>query len=261
MAASLYDILTVENKQYYRINKDIIAEKDVPEEIRAVLTPDNVVDENGLFVVDEKLGEAQAPTEENLKEIAASKPVANKPKAGAEPADTQNQDEKNEEEDDDSTKDSETDDEPVIDGDSEDDQDDTAPEETSKPEPQAPAKPQRAATPEPVAQFRSKVPQSRPGMGFPRVNGKTVDLFDGKTPHTHLKLVDGVPVPLSAESFRSKSDYQIRQRLEELGINTINFEDIEQEQARNSVANSVAGNVDSLMLDEDESDDDPSPDQ
>ena len=55
------------------------------------------------------------------------------------------------------------------------------------------------------------------GMGFPRVDGKTVDIFDGKTPHTTVKNVGGFIVPLSAESFATKSDAQILEKLKELG--------------------------------------------
>jgi hypothetical protein len=55
------------------------------------------------------------------------------------------------------------------------------------------------------------------GMGFPRVDGKTVDIFDGKTPHTHVKPVAGFMVPLSAENFANKSDVEIMQKLKDLG--------------------------------------------
>lgn len=55
------------------------------------------------------------------------------------------------------------------------------------------------------------------GMGFPRVNGKTVDIFDGKTPHTHIKNVAGFVVPLSEESFNTKTDVEIMEKLKELG--------------------------------------------
>lgn len=55
------------------------------------------------------------------------------------------------------------------------------------------------------------------GMGFPRKNGKTVDIFDSKTPHTHVKPVAGLMVPLSEENFNTKSDTQIMERLREMG--------------------------------------------
>lgn len=55
------------------------------------------------------------------------------------------------------------------------------------------------------------------GMGFPRVDGKTVDIFDGKTPHTHVKPVAGFMVPLSAENYANKSDVEIMQQLKKLG--------------------------------------------
>jgi hypothetical protein len=55
------------------------------------------------------------------------------------------------------------------------------------------------------------------GMGFPRVNGKTVDLFDGKTPHTHVKNVAGFIVPLSRQSYDTRTEAEIIDRLKELG--------------------------------------------
>lgn len=250
--ASLYDILTVENEQYYRMNKNIVPKDKVPKDILKSLTPTNVIDENGMVVVDEKAGPAQEPTEENLKEIAnPTTPAA--PKVGTEdPSD---------DEDDNSDEDSEPD---IDDSDDEDDTDDDSKKQPpaapdQKAEEKAPAKPARTATTPTVATFKSSVPQSRPGMGFPRANGKTVDIFDGKTPHTHLKLVDGVAVPLSEDSFRTRNDLEIRNRLAELGIATIDFSEIEAKKAAVG-AGSNAGNVDSLMLDESESDDSPTED-
>lgn len=68
----------------------------------------------------------------------------------------------------------------------------------------------------PVA-FSQPVPQSEPGMGFPRVNGKTVDIFDGVTPHTNVRNVEGFLVPLSTENYNKKTDTEIYQRLQEMG--------------------------------------------
>lgn len=100
-------------------------------------------------------------------------------------------------------------------------------------------------------------------MGFPRVNGKTVDIFDGKTPHTHVKNVGGVVVPLSEDSYKTKSDNQICQRLAELGKETIDFEAIA---AQRTTPASTAGNGPNsnpvgggeMMLSDEESDDNPS---
>jgi len=61
--------------------------------------------------------------------------------------------------------------------------------------------------------FVSNTPQSEPGMGFPRKNGKTVDFFDGKTPHTHLRAIAGFLVPLSAENYHAKTDEEIYKKL------------------------------------------------
>ena len=55
--------------------------------------------------------------------------------------------------------------------------------ETPKPAPaQPPTDASRSANP-----FTKPVPDSNPGFGFPRKKGKTVDVFDGKTPHTHIR--------------------------------------------------------------------------
>lgn len=66
--------------------------------------------------------------------------------------------------------------------------------------------------------YRRKTPSSEEGFGFPRKNGKTVDIFDGKTPHTEVRLVSGKMVPLSRENYESKSDAEIHDRLVELEL-------------------------------------------
>jgi len=63
-----------------------------------------------------------------------------------------------------------------------------------------------------------QVPQSDPGMGFPRVDGKTVDIFDKKTPHTHVRNVQGVMVPLSEENYNTKTDAEVMDQLAKLGM-------------------------------------------
>lgn len=59
--------------------------------------------------------------------------------------------------------------------------------------------------------------QSPEGMGYPMVNGKTVDIFDMKTPHTEVRYVNGHTVPLSEKNYKTKSVEQIIQRLREIG--------------------------------------------
>jgi hypothetical protein len=65
--------------------------------------------------------------------------------------------------------------------------------------------------------YSQPVPQSTPGMGFPRKDGKTVDFFDGETPHTKVRAVAGFAVPLSDENYNSKSDTDIYKKLVEDG--------------------------------------------
>ena len=60
--------------------------------------------------------------------------------------------------------------------------------------------------------------QSDPGMGFPRVKGYTVDIFDGKTPHTHVRNVNGLMVPLSEENYKTKTDTEIISKLKDLKL-------------------------------------------
>lgn len=58
---------------------------------------------------------------------------------------------------------------------------------------------------------------SEKGFGFPRRNGKTGDIFDFDTPHTQVKFVDGLIVPLSDKTLAEKSEFDIHNRLVELG--------------------------------------------
>ena len=75
------------------------------------------------------------------------------------------------------------------------------------------------ADPEETNPYRRSVPSSEPGMGeFKRVNGKTVDIFDQKTPHSEVRYVSGLMVPLSAESYKTKTDAEIHERLQELKL-------------------------------------------
>lgn len=55
------------------------------------------------------------------------------------------------------------------------------------------------------------------GMGFPRVDGKTVDIFNNK-PHEAVRFVAGQTVPLTTENYNIKTDAEIIKKLEEMGI-------------------------------------------
>lgn len=92
----------------------------------------------------------------------------------------------------------------------------TGDEDDSADEP-APAEPTPApADAEQQNPVDSGLQQDEAGMGFPRKNGYTVDIFDLKTPHTEVRNVGGVMVPLSGENYRTKTDAEIRARLDEL---------------------------------------------
>lgn len=77
-----------------------------------------------------------------------------------------------------------------------------------------------AADDEPVATnpYNRTVPQSEEGMGFKRVGGKTVDVFDSKTPHTHVRVIEGLMVPLSEDNYNTKTDAEIYDRLKDLKL-------------------------------------------
>lgn len=54
------------------------------------------------------------------------------------------------------------------------------------------------------------------GFGFKMVKGKTVDIFDGVTPHETIRLVSGLTVPLTLENYRTKTDAEIQLQLKKL---------------------------------------------
>ena len=62
-----------------------------------------------------------------------------------------------------------------------------------------------------------QVPQSDPGMGFPRKDGKTLSIFS-KQPHTHVRNVNGVMVPLTKEEYENRTDAEIMHELSKLGM-------------------------------------------
>ncbi len=288
--ASLYDAILVKGNLRPRLNKNFVSPDKVPKVVSDVLTVDNIVDENGTIIVDQKNEAAKEPTDENKEELGedttqpeepasltrVDQPTPEKPEQtpevqAAPPAPTEAPQAPVSI--DDSANQNQTPQEGVQDAASTSNQTATnagpapvaqtvatQPEQPASaapapaPQAQAPAQPARTvAAPveeEPVERFRSKVPQSAPGMGFPRKNGKTVDIFDLKTPHTHTKLVGGLAVPLSAESFKTKGEIAITNRLAELGIETMDFEQYEREQAMNGVADP------GLLVDDDETDED-----
>lgn len=54
------------------------------------------------------------------------------------------------------------------------------------------------------------------GWGFPIVNGKTVDIFDGKTPHETVRYVSNLVVPLTMENYKTKSDAEVVEQLKKM---------------------------------------------
>jgi len=57
---------------------------------------------------------------------------------------------------------------------------------------------------------------SEEGMGFPRIDGKTVDIFNSK-PHEVVKYIGGLMVPLTEENYKTKTDAEIIEKLKALG--------------------------------------------
>ncbi len=65
--------------------------------------------------------------------------------------------------------------------------------------------------------IESKPSDYSDGMGFPMIDGKTVDIFNGK-PHETIKFVDGKTVPLTLDNYKNKTVTEISNRLKELGL-------------------------------------------
>ena len=101
-----------------------------------------------------------------------------------------------------------------------DDETDVDDDPVQKPQPKQPAAKPRARNKKNVDDGSGDE-----GMGFPRVNGVTVDLFDGKTPHTEVRNVSGFMVPLSHLSqfgdpkndIAPKTDVEVIEKLKEIG--------------------------------------------
>lgn len=72
--------------------------------------------------------------------------------------------------------------------------------------------------PERINPYARTVEATEDGFGFPRKGGKTVDIFDGVTPHTHIRAIEGKCVPLSKENYETKTDAEIFDRLVELNL-------------------------------------------
>lgn len=290
--ASVYDILVTATGPHYRINKQFLAKDKVPAATLEVLdkNPGAIVDENGMILVDDKSDspEWSEPTEDNVADLAKMPAGEGADPNSAPPADH------------DTTLDhAETvsdNTQGTPDGTTNTPEDQATPPAAAAPvvgagpeptpppaapvpptPPAAPVSPAPAAAPvqpnapapaptEKVERFRSKVPQSKPGMGFPRKNGKTSDIFDINVPHTHLKLVGGITVPLSAENFKTKSEGQILKRLKELGFEPIDFNAIEREKAmaRANPGNDLSDDLTDTDTGDDEddlSDDNPTSDE
>lgn len=244
--AGMYDAITNRSGLRPRYNKNFVSWDVVPEQVKSVLTADNIVDENGMVIVDNKNDTGRELTDENKTELAKEGQEAPAEITSAPEIDTP------------STTETET--APMIVDDSANQNQTGVEENVDKVEniESAPAPVSEAVAirpPAPVAEvkrtmdeaivpkratratarvvtekFRSKVPQSNPGMGFPRNNGKTSDIFDINTPHTHVKLVGGHAVPLSYDNFKNKTDNQIISKLRELGFEVVDFNQIDRNQ-------------------------------
>lgn len=126
---------------------------------------------------------------------------------------------------------------------------DTPPEEPKETPRKSRAMPSRGKVED---KFKSKVPQSTQGMGAPRANGVTPSIFDpGGPKHTHVKLVGGHAVPLTAEEYNTKSDTEIMHQMEAVGYEIVDFNVLEQAQNQ---SDTVGGN--GLLMEDQEIDED-----
>lgn len=220
--AAVYDMIQLPNGDVrYRKDRKMFGKDKVPPVVMEALTLDNIVDENGLIIVDSKNEEAKKLDPDDAKKIKA------KAKEGEKDDESETQATDDEEEtSDDSGEDSDSESTDDTDDSSEAEPNQTDDDDEDK-EPPAPARKAPVKKPRAPAakrvKFVSRTPQSHPGMGFPRVLGKTVDIFDGETPHTHTKLVGGYAVPLSTVSFNEKSDKEIEDRLVQMGFEIRDF--------------------------------------
>lgn len=325
---SMYELAEVDGKKQYLINKQPLDENKVPTNTKNVLTLENVVDEFGTIIVDNKksedkeedtnttspaspaapdpgematsppppndAGEEKATDQEDTTDTDDSTPsteeVAAAKKAAADKVDNEQKTANTKSEDKDPLPgDKGADEEPLLDdsedSDLQDDLDDgaddilaededldedpeddnrdkAAPKADVQDDPPAENKAdEQKAVPSrgsrnavrtlTSAKFKSKVPQSSPGMGFPRKDGKTSDIFDINVPHTQVKLVGGHAVPLSAQSYQTRSEGEIMARLIELGFEITDYNEIERKQNH---SDAVGGN--GLLMEDEEVDED-----
>ena len=273
--SKLYDAILVKGTLRPRLNKVLVSPEVVPKEVLDTLTLDNIVNEHGIIIVDKKIpaegeGGDAAPAEDDGKLTRIDQPAKDKPTPQEDPeSDGKEETEPAITDDDNVDTGAIAVDDSANDEEGEDDEPSTtdqnpknqnapvakaAPQEDPEPADNEPeekvSKQRKRTTAAPEPRFRSVVPQSTPGMGFPRKNGKTVDIFDLKTPHTHVRLVGNVTVPLSAASYQTKGEIDIVNRLHELGIETVDFNALERE------ANASEATPAGLIMDADEEDDD-----
>jgi hypothetical protein len=190
--ASIYE-MSVDSKGVtrYKMDKKFTKKANIPDATLEVLTTDNIVDENGLVIVEQKGDDSsdQEPDSANATDAT----------------------------------DDNIDDVDLDDNGTTDDEQESADEAAARAAAEEEILAKQKAEQKPVQkrtrtrQFKSAVPQSKAGMGFPRANGKTGDIFDVNVPHTTIRQIGMHLVPLSAESDRTKSDEEIRARLEDLG--------------------------------------------
>lgn len=326
---SMYELTETDGNKQYLINKQPIDEDKVPTNTKNVLNTQNIVDEFGTIIVDNKkeegndakpsdptspgddgdmvaapnqppqpspdpaapAGPATPPTAPEVPETPAAKSgeedtadaddpespadeiaaAANPEKPSDKGADQDpllDDDEATDLDLDDGADDILADGDDELPDDPEDDNRDKAAPKADVDNPPAEKKaenPEKAAKKNPVPsrsrhtvaksvetpKFKSKVPQSNPGMGFPRNNGKTSDIFDINVPHTQTKLVGGWAVPLSAESYQTRSEGEIMAKLIELGFEITDYNEIERKQNH---SDAVGGN--GLLMEDDEVDED-----
>lgn len=238
---AVYDQIQLPNgATRYRRDKQFVAKDKVPSNVLEVVTLTNIVDENGTVIVEDKgdFGDgATPPANENADQNGSATPPDG---SGSDPVDPNA---------------------PTPPGSTEDQAGTPQPQgtpaahatanppaapPTNAPQNDAtqsmdppvspdgfpgtpaalPSQPEgaaQAAADHPGRSFKSKTPQSEPGMDFPRKNGKTVDIFDGKTPHTHVRYVAGHMVPLTRDNYISRTDAEIEAKLSELGKELVDY--------------------------------------
>lgn len=222
----------------YRQDKKFVGKDKVPSATLEALTADNIVDENGLVIVENKGVDDSTDTEGDSETLNST--PANDGDGSDDGSDGDDDPEADLQDNGTTPETDETTPEPQTGN-------DTAEGELSA-QPDKAEKSVRKQTR--VRPYVSNVPQSTPGMGFPRKNGKTVDIFDGTTPHTHIRQMGTYLVPLSAKNFAEKSDEEIRARLEELNYDVVTINRY-QDDVDNNPSDSVLDGDDDGLSDDD----------